>query len=58
LANKPYGVIAASFLVAICASSLFNSHFKTYAEGYLLAFLLGVLLSTPANVMQQKSVNA
>jgi O-antigen ligase len=45
LANKPYGPIAASFLVAICASSLFNSHFKTFAEGYLLAFFLGALLS-------------
>lgn len=47
LNNKPYGPIAASFLVAICASSLFNSHFKTYAEGYLLAFFLGALLSQP-----------
>lgn len=45
LSNKPYGAIAASFLVAICASSLFNSHFKTYAEGYLLAFFLGALLA-------------
>ncbi|CAD6877491.1 O-antigen polymerase [Methylomonas albis] len=47
--NKPYGPIAASFLVAICASSLFNSHFKTFAEGYLLAFFLGALLSHPAD---------
>jgi O-antigen ligase len=47
LNNRPYGPIAASFLVAICASSLFNSHFKTYAEGYLLAFFLGALLSQP-----------
>lgn len=43
--NPPYGPIAASFLVAICASSLFNSHFKTFAEGNLLAFFLGALLS-------------
>jgi O-antigen ligase len=47
--NKPYGPIAASFLVAICASSLFNSHFKTFAEGYLLAFFLGALLSRPSD---------
>lgn len=45
LANKPYGAIAASFLVAIAASSLFNSHFKTFSEGYMLAFFLGALLT-------------
>ena len=43
--NQPYGPIASSFLVAICASSLFNSHFKTFAEGNLLAFFLGTLLA-------------
>jgi O-antigen ligase len=48
LKSKPYGLIAASFLVAICASSLFNSHFKTFAEGYLLAFFVGALL-TPSS---------
>lgn len=47
LANKPYGCIAASFLVAIATSSLFNSHFKTFPEGYLLAFFLGALLTNP-----------
>lgn len=47
LNNPPYGAIAASFLVAICASSLFNSHFKTYGEGFLLAFFLGALLARP-----------
>lgn len=46
LHNKPYGTIAASFLIAICASSLFNSHFKTFAEGYLLAFFMGALLAS------------
>lgn len=45
--NPPYGAIAASFLIAIAASSLFNSHFKTYAEGYMLAFFLGALLTRP-----------
>jgi O-antigen ligase len=49
LKNPPYGAIAASFLIAITASSLFNSHFKTYAEGYMLAFFLGALLTRPAN---------
>jgi len=47
LNNKPYGPIAASFLIAIAASSLFNSHFKTFAEGYLLAFFLGSLITRP-----------
>ncbi|NOQ36763.1 MAG: O-antigen ligase family protein [Methylococcaceae bacterium] len=40
-----YGMMAASFLVAICASSLFNSHFKTFPEGHLLAFFTGILLA-------------
>lgn len=43
--NKPYGSVGASFLIALATSSLFNSHFKTFAEGYLLAFFLGALLS-------------
>ncbi|WP_238527284.1 O-antigen ligase family protein [Methylomonas methanica] len=47
LKNPPYGAVAASFLIAIAASSLFNSHFKTYAEGYMLAFFLGALLTRP-----------
>ncbi|MDP1971269.1 MAG: O-antigen ligase family protein [Methylobacter sp.] len=45
LNNRPYGAIAASFLVAVCASSLFNSHFKTFPEGNLLAFFAGILLA-------------
>jgi O-antigen ligase len=45
LNNPPYGAIAASFLVAVCASSLFNSHFKTFPEGNLLAFFIGILLA-------------
>jgi O-antigen ligase len=46
--SPPYGPVAASFLIAICASSLFNSHFKTFAEGNLLAFFMGALLSRPS----------
>lgn len=45
LNNQPYGAIAASFLVAVCVSSLFNSHFKTFPEGNLLAFFVGILLA-------------
>lgn len=45
LSCPPYGTMAASFLIAVCASSLFNSHFKTFAEGNLLAFFVGILLA-------------
>ncbi|WP_374090385.1 O-antigen ligase family protein [Methylomicrobium lacus] len=44
-ALQPYGAIAASVLVAIAASSLFNSNFKTFPEGNLLAFFVGCLLA-------------
>jgi O-antigen ligase len=42
---QPYGAIAASFLSATCATSLFNSHFKTFPEGFLVAFFVGILLT-------------
>ncbi|MDD2662032.1 MAG: O-antigen ligase family protein [Methylococcales bacterium] len=58
LNNKPYGAIAASFLVAIAASSLFNSHFKTFAEGHLLAFFLGALLCRPITENSKPLTNA
>lgn len=45
LQHPPFGTMAASFLVAVCATSLFNSHFKTFAEGNLLAFFVGILLA-------------
>ncbi|MCK5728229.1 MAG: O-antigen ligase family protein [Methylococcales bacterium] len=40
-----YGKIAVSFLMAITVSCLFNSYFKTFPEGHLLAFFMGILLS-------------
>lgn len=45
--QQPYGAIAASVLVAIATSSLFNSNFKTFPEGHLLAFFVGGLLAQP-----------
>lgn len=45
LHEQPYGVLAASVLVMISVTSLFNSHFKTFQEGYLLAFFVGCLMS-------------
>ncbi len=45
LQHPPYGKIAVGFLIAISAASLFNSHFKTFSEGHLLAFFTGILLA-------------
>jgi O-antigen ligase len=51
-----YGVIAASVLVAFATTSLFNSHFKTFPEGHLLAFFVGCLLGQqPVNKMEEGS---
>ena len=43
--QKFYGVIGASVLIVFVTTSLFNSHFKTFPEGHLLAFFVGCLLS-------------
>jgi O-antigen ligase len=40
-----YGKMAVSFLMAIAVSCLFNSYFKTFPEGHLLAFFMGILLA-------------
>jgi len=45
LKQPPFGVMAASFLLAITAVSLFSSNFKTFPEGFLLAFFMGILLA-------------
>jgi O-antigen ligase len=52
--QQSYGVVAASVLVAIASTSLFNSHFKTFQEGYLLAFFVGCLLAQqPTNKLEK-----
>ncbi|WP_432743105.1 O-antigen ligase family protein [Methylobacter sp. G7] len=43
--QQPYGAMGASVLVAIAVVSLFNSNFKTFPEGHLLAFFVGCLLA-------------
>lgn len=54
--QQPYGAIAASVLVAIAAASFFNSNFKTFPEGHLLAFFVGCLLSQqPTNEAEKDS---
>lgn len=56
--QPPYGMMATSFLVAICASSLFNSHFKTFPEGHLLAFFTGILLAQYHTTSKEKNSDA
>jgi putative Mn2+ efflux pump MntP len=34
-------------LLGWCATSLLSSHFKTFSEGHLLTFFLGVMLARP-----------
>lgn len=43
--QQSYGIIGASILLAFALTSLFNSHFKTFQEGYLLAFFVGCFLA-------------
>lgn len=43
--QQTYGAIGASVLIAITTTSLFNSNFKTFPEGHLLAFFVGCLLA-------------
>lgn len=58
LSQPPYGAMAASFLIAVCASSLFNSHFKTVPEGTLLAFFVGILLAQCSTEIKKQSESA
>lgn len=45
-----YAWIGITVLAGWVLSSLFNSHFRTFAEGHLLAILLGALLARPEAV--------
>jgi O-antigen ligase len=40
-------IAAVGLLLGWCATSLLSSHFKTFAEGHLLALFLGALLARP-----------
>jgi O-antigen ligase len=55
--QSPFGVMAASFLLSITAVSLFSSNFKTFPEGFLLAFFMGILLARPALPPQPTSTH-
>lgn len=41
-----YRMLALAILTGWCVSSLFSSHFRTFAEGHILTTFLGVLLAT------------
>lgn len=55
--QSPFGVMAASFLLSITAVSLFSSNFKTFPEGFLLAFFMGILLARPTLPPQPTSTH-
>ncbi|MCS6293168.1 MAG: O-antigen ligase family protein [Nitrospira sp.] len=44
-----YHRLAVAILAGWCVTSLFSSHFRTFAEGHLLATFLGVLLAVEAH---------
>jgi O-antigen ligase len=43
----PTRLVAIGLLLGWCATSLLSSHFQTFAEGHLLAFLLAAMLARP-----------
>ena len=43
--RRDYHRLAIAILAGWCVTSLFSSHFRTFAEGHLLATFLGVLLA-------------
>lgn len=43
-ASDIYGKMAAGCLLAWCATSLFSGHFRTFPEGHLIAFVIGMLM--------------
>ena len=51
-ARHDYHRLAVAILAGWCVTSLFSSHFRTFAEGHMLATFLGVLLAvkSPSSV--------
>lgn len=43
--NDPYSLLAMGILLAWSLTSLFSSHFKTFAEGHMVWMWLGILLA-------------
>ncbi len=43
-----FGRMAAGCVLAWCATSFFSSHFRTFTEGHLIAFIVGMLMLSRA----------
>ncbi len=56
--QSPYGSMGAAFLLAVSITSLFNSHFKTFPEGHLLAYFSGILLACYKQPSKEKIADA
>ena len=54
-ADAPYRGAALALFAAWLATSVFNSHFQTFAEAHLLALVLGVLLASSDGVQPSAS---
>jgi hypothetical protein len=52
-----YGKMAAGCLLAWCATSIFSGHFRTFPEGHLIAFILGILMVSRAPAAQPAAGN-
>ncbi|PPC91037.1 MAG: polymerase [Methylobacter sp.] len=52
LSGNKFAFIAAGFMLAVCSTSFFNSHFKTFPEGFLLAFFIGILLARDEQIVR------
>ncbi|MEK7761161.1 MAG: O-antigen ligase family protein [Nitrospirota bacterium] len=53
-----YRKLALGLLFGWCVTSLFSSHFRTFAEGHLITTFLGVLLSAPAMKDHSEAVSS
>lgn len=54
---QAYQGLAVAILIGWCVTSLFSSHFRTFAEGHLLATFLGVLLAAEAHPEKMPTVS-
>jgi O-antigen ligase len=51
-------IVAVGMLLGWCATSLLSSHFKTFSEGHLLTFFLGVMLARPLPLSDRSATTA
>lgn len=56
-ATRPWRQAALALVLAWSASSLFSSHFQTFAEGHLIALLLGALLAPSGSANGANAAN-